>query len=323
VARLERDRFDVAIRLATIGTLATAVWLPVSGLGGVGSLDSGRRLVPVLIATVIYGSLHFWHVWWAVRGVRSPYWGWTLAALAVTVFAFLPFVDSVWGRMLQVLGGSCLILLPLPWSFAAVAVIGAAIYPLGNALGFADRFWYVFMGYLLFAIGDGVLVYLTVALRRLKASRTELAEDAVVRERLRIDAELRGTIGTELAGIVARGERAGERATPEELRAELSGLADASRQTLTGVRQTVRGYQQVSLRAELDTAITLLAAGGVQTTVIGTDGPPVVVDDEMRATLRAGVATLLRDGGPARRCVIEVLWEDRPRLRITSATVSR
>jgi two-component system, NarL family, sensor histidine kinase DesK len=277
----------------------------------------------VLIASVIYGSLHFWHVWWAVRGVRPPYWGWSLAALAVTVAAFLPFVDSVWGRMLQVLGASCLILLPLPWSAVALTVIGAAIFPLGGMLGFADRFWYVFMGYLMFAIGDGVLVYLTVALRRLKASRTELAEDAVVRERLRIDAELRDTIGTELSGIVSRGKRAEAADTPEELRAQLNRIADASRQTLTGVRHTVRGYQQVSLRAELDTAITLLAAGGVQTTVIGTDGPPVVVDDEMRATLRAGIAALLRDSGPARRAVIEVLWDDRPRLRITSGTESQ
>lgn len=320
---VERDRSDVAIRLATAGTVACAVWIPVSGLAGIGSLDSGRAAVVSVIAVLLAAPLHIWHIWFAVRGVRPPYWGWSLAALAVIVIAFVPFVESVWGRLLHMLGASILILLPVPWSFVAAATLGTAIVPLSAALGFADRLWYVLLGYLIFALGLAALVYVVAAIRRLRASQVALAQDAVVRERLRIDAELRQTVGGELADIVKRADRAGTATEPGELRAELSGIADASRRTLLGVRQMVRGYQQVSLRAELDTAITLLAAGGVETTVIGSDGPPVVVDDDMRATLRSGIAALLRDSGSTTRCVIEVVREDRPRLRITYGTAGR
>jgi two-component system, NarL family, sensor histidine kinase DesK len=75
-------------------------------------------------------------------------------------------------------------------------------------------------------------------------------------------------------------------------------------------RRTIRGYQQLSLRAELDGAVALLAAAGIQTRLVLPGGDlPESVDAAPRAALRAAVARLLHDGA-ARDCSIVVTRQD-------------
>jgi hypothetical protein len=91
---------------------------------------------------------------------------------------------------------------------------------------------------------------------------------------------------------------------------ELRVLAERSRLALAEARRMIRGYQQRSLRAELDSAVALLAAAGIQTRLVLPDGElPETVDAGPRATLRAAVARLLHDGA-ARDCWIVVTRQD-------------
>lgn len=311
---MEVGRSDRIVRLATAGTLAFAIWLPISGLAGLSTFDAGTGWAAAAVGTVALGALHFRHVWFAVRGVLPPYWIWSLPAMLLIVVALVPFASNTWGRPVQMLAASVVVLLPFPWSFVAATAIAVAISAFAVVTGFVDYLPWVLGGYLTNGAGSGILAHLVVALRRLRDSRTELAQNAVVRERLRIDAQLRATVGAELATVVDRGERAVQRADPGDLRTELIGIARHSRQALADVRQAVRGYQQTSLQAELDTAVTLLAAAGVEATVLG-EPAAVAVDLATRDALRAELAALLRTGSTT-RCVIEVVPVGRPQLRI-------
>jgi len=157
-----------------------------------------------------------------------------------------------------------------------------------------------------------VLVWLVGATRRLEYARLLLAEEALTRERQRIDGELRCTLGAALEAIAASGQRASALAGVDRaaLEDELRALVEGSRRALAQARRTIRGYQRPSLRAELDTAAALLTAAGISTRLEVPRGElPDTVDDDARAALRTAVADLLRDDA-ARRCSIVVTRQD-------------
>jgi two-component system sensor histidine kinase DesK len=221
-------------------------------------------------------------------------------------------IGTSWLTTLHSLAVSALIVLRPPWSLAAVAVLVAAPWPLAAAFG--DPGWGGF--YTISVLWRGaalfVLVWLVGATRRLQDARLELAEQAIARERLRIDEELRRTLGAALEAIAVRGERAAALAARDAptLQDELQALVEGSRRALAEARRMVGGYQRHSLRAELDTAATLLAAAGVETRLLLPDGElPETVDAAPRAALRTALARLLRDDA-TRRCSIVVLRRD-------------
>jgi two-component system sensor histidine kinase DesK len=146
-------------------------------------------------------------------------------------------------------------------------------------------------------------VWLLGTVRQLDAARQALAREAVLRERLSIDGELRRTLGIALAGIAARGERAGSLSEPSAVDEALQDLVASSRRTLADARQLIRSYHRPSVRAELSTAATLLAAAGIRTRVVlPPDEPPGA---SFREQLRAATAELLRDGA-VRSCILTV-----------------
>jgi two-component system sensor histidine kinase DesK len=158
-----------------------------------------------------------------------------------------------------------------------------------------------------------VLVWLVGATRQLEAAREALADEAVARQRLRIDGELRSTLGAALETIVAKGQRATALAIHDStlVEDELRGLVEGSRRTLAHARRLINGYQQLSLRAELDSATILLTAAGIETRVMLPAGDlPERLAAAPRAALRAAVARLLRDDA-ARHCAITVMNEGR------------
>ena len=78
----------------------------------------------------------------------------------------------------------------------------------------------------------------------------------------------------------------------------------------------VRSYQQVSLGAELDTAVALLSAAGIETRLSLPHGD-LPDDIALRTALRAALVRLLRDDTPPRNCLIMVTREDgRARLEL-------
>jgi hypothetical protein len=164
---------------------------------------------------------------------------------------------------------------------------------------------YFILGVLVVAATLAVMMWLARAARHLEAARAMLAQQAVIGERLRIDGELRQTVGAALEAIAVRGKRAGALATsdPQGAARELHDLVGAARQTLTTARQLVTRYQEVPLHAELEATAALLAAAGIQAHLaLPPERLPDRLDAAGRAMLRRDLARLLGQE-PARSAV--------------------
>jgi two-component system sensor histidine kinase DesK len=241
--------------------------------------------------------------------------------MAVVIIGALPVIGTSWLTSLHSLAVSVLIIMRPPWSLPIVAGLVAAPAPL--TIAFGDPQWAAF--YTVSVVWRGaslfVLVWLVGATRQLEHARLVLAEEALARERLRIDGELRRTLGAALEALAARGQRASVLAGGDAttLEAELRALVEGSRRALAQARRTIRGYQQLSLRAELDSAAALLTAAGIQTRLELPRGElPETVDAAPRAALRAAVTRQLRDD-TTRHCAIVVTHRDgRVRLELRS-----
>jgi two-component system sensor histidine kinase DesK len=302
------------IRTATAGVMAGSIGFPVLELVrmAVGWSPDPGQAMPALLATACYLPLHVRHVWYAVRGAHPPAGGWTLAAMAVVVIGALPVIRTSWLIALPMLAVSVLVVLRPPWSILLAAGLVAAPAPL--AIWFGDAAWAPL--YAASAIWQGaslfVLVRLVGAGRRLQDARLALAEQAVLAERLRLDGELRRTLGSALERIVATGHRVAGLADREPTAAAeaLRGLVRGSRASLAEVRGAVSRYREVSLRAELEVAASLLRAGGIETDLLV---PPEEraepLDPASRSELRVAVGRLLRDGS-VRRCSIVAARRD-------------
>lgn len=302
------------IRTATAGVVAGSIGFPVLELVrmAVGWSPDPGQAVPALLATACYLPLHVRHVWYAVRGARPPAGGWTLAAMAVVVIGALPVIQTSWLNALPMLAVSVLIIVRPLWSFLIAAGLVAVPAPL--AVGFGDADWAPL--YAASAIWQGaslfVLVWLIGAGRRLQDARLALAEQAVVAERLRLDGELRRTLGAALERVVATGQRAAGLADrePAAAAAALRDLVRGSRASLAEVRGAVSRDRERSLRAELEVAVTLLRAGGIETDLlVPAEELLEPLDPVARSELRAAVARLLRDGS-VRRCSIVATRRD-------------
>jgi two-component system, NarL family, sensor histidine kinase DesK len=314
VGRLdERRQVGGFIRLAA-AAVGCSIVLPLLELARIvaGWAPSNGHAALALVATACYLPLHVRHVWYAARGSRPAGAGWTLTVMVVVILGVLPAIGTSWLTALHALAVSVLIVVRPPWSLVAVAGLVAATAPL--AIAFGDPQWAAFSTVSVIWRGAAVfvLVWLVGAARRLEQARLLLAEQALGRERLRIDGELRRTLGAALEAIAARGQRAGLLAAEHAptLDDELRALVEGSRRVLTQARRTIRGYQQPSLRAELDSAAALLTAAGIETRLELPGGElPDTVDAAPRAALRAAVTRLLRDDA-TRHCSIVVTRQD-------------
>ncbi|MFC5825949.1 hypothetical protein [Nonomuraea insulae] len=329
-------RSDRVLRLAPVAAVACSALLPLLQVTLAFSYQGSdsRNGLWSMAATAAYLPLHLRHVWYAAHAVRPPAALWTFTAMAVIVLGVTPLAGNMWPRSYAGLVVSALLVLPAPWSYVIFVTLTAVAAPAALLLDLPWRSapWLAFS----VMCGGGallLLVWLAAALTRLQTAREVLAQQAVAQERRRIDDDLRRTLGSALESIAARGERATAelargapaesargvpadlersapagpaRGVPAGLAEELSGLADDSRRTLAEARRRVRGYRQPSLRAELETAATLLSAAGVETRLeLPRLGIPETIPPQPRAALRATVTRLLRADG-AGACTITV-----------------
>ncbi|WP_125646688.1 hypothetical protein [Nonomuraea sp. WAC 01424] len=310
-------RSDRIVRLAPVAAVACSSLLPLLQVTLSFSYEGndGHNGLWSLAATAAYLPLHLRHVWYAARAVRPPAGRWTFTAMAVIVLGVTPLAGNMWPRAYAGLVVSALLVLPAPWSYLVFAGLVAVAAPAALLLDlpWQSAAWVAFS----VLCGGGallLLVWLAAALTRLQAAREALAQQAVAQERRRIDDDLRRTLGGALASIAARGDRVAAALTPGPadpvaLTEELSGLADDSRRTLAEARRRVRGYRQPSLRAELETAATLLSAAGVETRLeLPRQGVPETIPPHPRTALRAAVTRLLGAEG-VRACTISATVE--------------
>jgi two-component system sensor histidine kinase DesK len=149
----------------------------------------------------------------------------------------------------------------------------------------------------------GLVVYSAIAVRRtnraLVAARHELARLAVADERSRIARDLHDTLGHSLSVIALKSELAGRLVDddPARAKAEMADVERVARESLSAVRETIGGYRQPTLAAELAGARSALAAAGIDGRVEpAPEGIPTAIDAVLGWAVREGVTNIVRHG---------------------------
>jgi hypothetical protein len=262
--------------------------------------------IVVLYALITPPSL--WLLEAAAHNTRPRGRWWALAAVAVVVVGGLPIAQTDWIRGLYLLTALVLVMVPRPWSFVLAAGLAATPAPLAIVFGHGSWAGYFTIGNVMNSVGLAVLVWLAAKAREVRDARRALARDAVIRERLRIDDELRRTLGAALEKIAERAGRASTLAAADPAAAmrEVAAATDNARATLFEARRMVTRYQEVPLRAEFTAAAALLSAAGIRTRVdLPEDEGLEDAPESLRSILRSGTARLLGSDA-ARECVITV-----------------
>jgi two-component system, NarL family, sensor histidine kinase DesK len=323
----DRERSGRLARLATSGALVYSSVFNLVQLGLVVDYP-GSTEIPLwaVVATACYLPFHLHHVYWAAQGMRPPAGGWTLLALAAIVTAALPVAVSNWLPVYAVVAVSAVFVLRWPWSLLVALGVVVGQVPLVLAIGspLPDALTYYPLTVWWRATALFVPIWLLGAVRQLDAARRSLAEEAVARERLRLDDELRRTVGAALDSIVARGRHASTHADgdPEMLASEVRELVDGSRRALAEARQLISGYQKSPLAAELETAAALLTEAGIRTRIELPHDLAHTTDPAVRSALRTAAATVLHDD-TARACVISVTCRDgTPHVELRTSTTT-
>ncbi|MEV2229869.1 histidine kinase [Streptomyces phaeochromogenes] len=148
--------------------------------------------------------------------------------------------------------------------------------------------------------------------------RETLAWRAVEQERRRYARDLHDLLGYSLSAITLKGDLALRLVLvqPDRTREELDGLLGVAREALADVRAVARGYRELSLAVEAESARSLLAAAGIRTGLdvrCGRDGP---VGTVLATVLREGVTNLIRHS-KATECRIEIREVEGAFVRLT------
>jgi len=310
-----RQRSQAVVRLATAAVVVYNVFLPLVNVVRL-SLDPVNPQAPpsdliAALATAVYLPLQLWLVLASLGDRHHRGQRWAAVGVTVVVLGMIPVLGVDWLGAVYLVVIAALLVLRMPWSLLAVTALLALVVTVSLLAGRSDAAVFFGAGPPLVALTAAVPIWLIRSVRGLAATQTALAQTAVTRERVRIAEELRPTIDRALQDIVAAGARAAALADRDPPAADLRlrALAERSRRTLSDVRRMVTGYQEVSLRGEVETAATLLRASGIPTVVHLPVADLPAGDDEVRGRLRDDVARALRNP-PAAGCALTVSMED-------------
>jgi two-component system sensor histidine kinase DesK len=151
------------------------------------------------------------------------------------------------------------------------------------------------------------LARLSLLIRYVHATRGELAQLAVISERMRFARDLHDLLGYSLSAITLKAEvtRRLVGTNPGRARDELAEVLDISRQALADVRIVASGYRNISLAKEASSVTSLLGAAGIDARVdINCGALDEKVDTVFATILREAVTNMLRHS-TARHCAIE------------------
>jgi two-component system, NarL family, sensor histidine kinase DesK len=242
---------------------------------------------------------------------RWPTWRrWAmLAIMAVATYLPLPVVGTIWQGLAGFLAGSVLLLVPgrAGWAlYAAVVastlVISALVYKPGGYFVAYETVSTLAVGLFVFGLSR-----LSQVIRYVHAARGDLAQLAIVRERVRFARDLHDLLGYSLSAITLKAELARRlvAANPGRSRDEIAELIDIARQALADVRTVSSGYRNISLSKEAASVASLLTTAGIEARVEISCGPlDERVDTALVTVVRESVANMLRHS-TARACSIE------------------
>ena len=296
------------------------LWATLCGYGTLQAIDvltspttsHGGELVAGLTALTVVFVLQFFNS--SAAAARWPAWRrWgMLAAQAAATYLPLIVIGKEWGSMGGFLAGSVLLLVPgrAAWVLFTAVVASMLVYPLRLGLG-SDVVAYLMVS----TFYTGLVVFglsrLSQVIRYVHAARDELAQLAVVRERVRFSRDLHDLLGYSLSAITLKAELARRlvSADPGRSRDEIAELIDIARQALADVRTVSSGYRNISLNKEAAAVASLLTTVGIDARVEICCGPlDEPVDTVLATVVRESVNNMLRHSD-VRACSIEVRQE--------------
>jgi len=292
-----------------------AIHLPIVVLGPVMVLTGDNYVLSVgtavfaVLGGALLAFLHLRHVFAAAQDRRPAGWPVTLAAQALLAVVPLVWLFENWSAPTLTFGAAAMSLLPGRRGWAVGFAAPMALSLSCEWLYVRDMSSTDQVVYYVYTAGIGAVfilaLYGTVRLVRLlnelHETRTELAESAVERERVRVSRDLHDLLGQSLSAISLKGDLA-VRLLPidtAKAHAEIAGLAQAARAALHDMYAITRDEHAVVLGEEVAAAAALLAAAGVDTEVAGTATPHPV----LAWAVREGTTNLLRHSD-ATRCAI-------------------
>ncbi|MFG1944782.1 sensor histidine kinase [Nonomuraea sp. NPDC048826] len=259
-------------------------------------------MLPGLMATAVMlavVALHHLHIRAGLGGRRPAVFPLTLVLQALVTYVPDFLLPSGYSAVAApMLAGSVLVFLPLRWGVPLVAVM--TLYG-ATALWFGLPFAIVSFFFALAVPITGAMIYTLVRLARLAVEleevRAELAEAAVLKERLRISRDLHDGLGSSLTAIALKGDLAGRLLDrdPESARSEVTELVQVAREAAQDVRQVARGYRELTLADETRRAVALLETSGVRCQAHLTDvTPPKRSDEALAWAVREAATNVLR-----------------------------
>ena len=310
------DRAEVGLPVPTLAWspwFLVALHLPFVAAGPAIALPrhdvSPFGVVLTVLAAAVIGGLQLRHSFATARGEQPS--GAVATFLVLTALVYLPLWWFHWDWAVMqwfVVASGAMVL--RRWPMAAAVVVAAPIVgstvliakQAADAPGVGNGLLTVVTVYelTLLAMGSAALygsAWLVRVLDDLSAARTELAELAVGRERLRVSRDLHDLLGQTLSAVSLKGDLA-LRLLPTDTAAagaEIASLTGVARDVLRDVRAVARDEHGVALVAELDAAVALLGAAGIVTDVdVELPEIPRPVEEVLAWAVREGATNTLR-----------------------------
>ncbi|GAA3697981.1 hypothetical protein GCM10022224_074980 [Nonomuraea antimicrobica] len=244
-------------------------------------------------------ATHYVNTQAAMRGERPR--GFPLTPVLQAVITYLPDVLLPGGMSAvaaPMLAGTLLVFLPRLWGGTLVGLMMA--YEAAALWGGWDGV-VVTLFYVMTVPATGAMTYALVRFARvtteLEQARAELADAAVLKERLRISRDLHDGLGRSLTAIALKGDLAARLMDrdPGAARTEVGELVVVAREAAQDVRQVARGYRAMSLAGEVNRAVALLESSGVGVQAHLADVPlPRRSEEALAWAVREGVTNVLR-----------------------------
>jgi two-component system sensor histidine kinase DesK len=297
------------------------------GLAAASSPYDAIALPLVLLASAI----QLRHSFAAAGGVQPRYWQWTLLLLVAIAYIPAGAFGLRWATLQWFALASFAMLFHGRVALIAIVVsllahcVWYATFQDSMAAGVPALVWsFAYWGALQFLGAGGLYVAarLVHLLDELREARSDLADLAISRERLRISRDLHDLLGQSLSAVSLKGDLAIgllDRGDVPRATGEIESLVSVARSALRDVREVAQRNPPIALSSEIDRAVNLLAAVGAETHVNIAVEPLSPETDQLFAwALREGVTNVLRHSS-ATVCAIDIGREEGMiRLEITN-----